>query len=234
MDEIISLNQIDEISLETTEENETPMNINEEVVIFSGGGSIDFEEYPVDSGFLKYNAETGLYSTEEIDLSGKVDKPATNTVQQIVTIKPNGETEGVNLASNSSIATFGSIPRYQNPAYDDANVAPNNMGNLVVADPTKPLHVANKRYVEDNFVSKQTPEFDAGATRGYVYFIDPEHNQTVKKVQIQANADTIPLRNPNGTFYVGTATLPYEAVNKGYVDGLVGDINTALETILGV
>ena len=79
----------------------------------------------------------------------------------------------------------------------------------------------------DGKVDKQTPEFDAGATRGYVYFIDTDHNQTVKKVQIQANADTIPLRNPSGTFYVGNATLPYEAVNKGYVDSLVSNMSKA-------
>jgi hypothetical protein len=64
----------------------------------------------------------------------------------------------------------------------------------------------------------QNPEFDEGATRGYVYFIDPNGNQITKKVQVQANVDTIPLRNPNGNFYISNPTLPYECTNKGYVE----------------
>lgn len=81
------------------------------------------------------------------------------------------------------------------------------------------------KILNDKKLDKQTPEFDSGATRGYVYFIDTQQNQIVKKVQIQANYDTIPLRNPNGNFYVGTPTLIYECTNKGYVD----DIKTELE-----
>lgn len=109
-------------------------------------------------------------------------------------------------------------------------------GNIVVNTPTEGGHATTKNYVDDKFVAKQNPEFDAGATRGYVYYIEREFNsergeydivQTVKKVQIQANPDTIVLRNPNGTFYVGNATLPYEAVNKAYVDGLVSNLSAA-------
>ena len=67
----------------------------------------------------------------------------------------------------------------------------------------------------------QNPDFtDGGATRGYVYFIDVNRNQVVKAVQIQASSDTIPLRNPNGNFYVNIPILPYECTNKGYVDNL--------------
>lgn len=80
-------------------------------------------------------------------------------------------------------------------------------------------------------VKAQNPEFDDGATRGYVYFIDPNGNQIVKKVQIQANYDTIPLRNPNGNFYVATPTLPYECTNKGYVDGLIAELLARIEAL---
>jgi hypothetical protein len=97
-------------------------------------------------------------------------------------------------------------------------------GNIQVGLAKYASDAVNKEYAENNFVGKQVAEFDSGATRGYVYFIDPDNKTIIKKVQIQANPDTIPLRNPNGTFYVGNATLPYEAVNKGYVDGLVSGL----------
>ena len=77
----------------------------------------------------------------------------------------------------------------------------------------------------------QNPEFtDGGATRGYVYFIDAKGNQVVKAVQIQANYDTIPLRNPNGNFYVNTPTLPYECTPKGYVDDLPDNLTLTDDT----
>ena len=99
---------------------------------------------------------------------------------------------------------------------------------------------ANKGYVDGNFVPKQIPEFDAGATRGYAYVIEQEKNaetgefeqvQKVKKIQIQATADTIPLRNPSGNFYVGTPTLAYECANKGYVDGLIAELRAEIEAL---
>ena len=83
----------------------------------------------------------------------------------------------------------------------------------------------------DNFVKKQEVEFDGGATRGYVYFIDTYHNQTVKKVQVQSNPDTVPLRNANGNFYVSNPTLPYECTNRGYVDNLFNGANKAVSFV---
>lgn len=73
--------------------------------------------------------------------------------------------------------------------------------------------------VKDGYVAKITGTPDSGATRGFVYGLQSDGTTpNLYKVQIQATADTIPLRNPNGSFYVGTPTLQYEAVNKGYVD----------------
>ena len=226
MDEIISLNQIDEVNLETTEENETPMNINEEIVIFSGGGSIDFEEYPVDSGFVWYNEETGMYSTKEVDVSGKVDKPSTSTNQQVVTVKPNGETEGVGLASNSSLATFGAIPRYQNPAYDDADTPPQNMGNLVVADPTKPLHVVNKRFAEDNFVSKTDEALK-------IYGTDSQGNQVAWTFRNTNNTkNTVAGRDSNGNIQVSETPInDTDATAKKYVDDKFNGANKAVSFV---
>lgn len=80
-------------------------------------------------------------------------------------------------------------------------------------------------------LGKKTGAFDNGAIRGYVYFIDTNNNQIIKPVQIQANADTIPLRNPNGNFYVGKPTLIYECTNKGYVDEENNKIKATIPTI---
>lgn len=82
-----------------------------------------------------------------------------------------------------------------------------------------------KQFVEDNFVAKQTGTPDSGATRGFLYGLQSDGTTpNLYKVQIQSTADTIPLRNPSGTFYVGTPTLQYEAANKGYVDNKVTGI----------
>ena len=91
--------------------------------------------------------------------------------------------------------------------------------------------VETKKHSEETYVAQQKPEFDAGATRGYAYVIEQEKNsetgefeqfQRVKKIQIQANADTIPLRNPSGNFYVGNPTLPYECTNLGTITAKQG------------
>lgn len=60
-----------------------------------GGNSIQFEEDPVDSGYVKYNQETGFYSTEEIDLSGKADIEYVDEIAKTIpkielTLKDNG------------------------------------------------------------------------------------------------------------------------------------------------
>lgn len=108
-----------------------------------------------------------------------------------------------------------------------SNRAPIAMGNLNIAviaaltDDKRIIMTDEEKSVACETlgaVKAQNPTFDEGATRGYVYFINTSKEQVVKPVQIQSNADTIPLRNPNGNFYVGTPTLDYECVNKGYAE----------------
>lgn len=178
--------------------------------------------------------------TKACETIGAVKKPAPITgIQTVVSQRDNGEIESLGTASFANQALFGRIPRYQNPAYEGDTPA-SNMGMLVTNTPTKQYHCANKKYVDNGFVPKQNPEFDAGATRGYAYVIEQEKNaetgefeqvQKVKKIQIQATSDTIPLRNPNGNFYVGTPTLAYECTNKGYVDGLIAELRAEIEAL---
>lgn len=98
------------------------------------------------------------------------------------------------------------------------------LGHIRVPDLTETDYegfAVNKKYVKDGFVAKQNPEFDSGATRGYVYFIDVNGNQTVVKAQIQAIASgTIPIRDSNYNFYVGNPKQPQHCTPKQYVDNL--------------
>lgn len=79
----------------------------------------------------------------------------------------------------------------------------------------------------------QNPEFtDGGATRGYVYFIDTDGNQTVRKAQIQAIENgTIPIRDPSYNFYVGEPRYAPHCANKGYVDGLIAELLARIEAL---
>jgi hypothetical protein len=105
-------------------------------------------------------------------------------------------------------------------------------GTVTVGEPTKDIHATTKKYVDDNFVAKMTGTPDSGATRGFAYGLDSYGTtQKLFRVQVQSNADTIPLRNPTGNFYVGTPTLAYECANKGYVDGEIATVNNVTARI---
>ena len=73
----------------------------------------------------------------------------------------------------------------------------------------------------ENKVDKVSYNSTDGSLRGRVYVVDAFNEQTTKELRIVANADSIPLRNPNGNFYVNTPTLSFECANKGYVDNLI-------------
>jgi hypothetical protein len=57
-----------------------------------------------------------------------------------------------------------------------------------------------------------------GSLQGRVYIVDKNNAQTSKELRITAKAESIPLRNANGNFYVNNPTNQYECVNKGYAD----------------
>jgi hypothetical protein len=69
-----------------------------------------------------------------------------------------------------------------------------------------------------NTIKKAEYNSTDGSLRGRVYVVDSFNTQTTKELRIVANADSIPLRNPNGNFYVNTPTLEFECTNKKYVD----------------
>ena len=228
MDEIISLNQIDEISLETTEENETPMNINEGVVIFSGGGSIDFEEYPVDSGFVKYNAETGLYSTEEIDLSGKADIEYVDTkVADLINSAP------------ETLDTLGELAEALQENDSVVEALNSAIGNK--ADKTQLENLATTSQVNSKVQKVSYSKDDtlpAGSDAGYfgrVYLRDWSNKDNSVPVALQSFNFTLPIRDSNGNFYVGLPTQDYHTVNRKYLkDNYTNEIaNTVYNNTTG-
>ena len=95
-----------------------------------------------------------------------------------------------------------------------------NGGRLVCSQPVTAAHVANKGYVDNNFVAKPTTT-DYG---NYVipYIVSAAGQQgvigDVIKIEYGAGANSIPRRGANGILEVGTATSDLHAVNKGYVD----------------
>ena len=59
-----------------------------------------------------------------------------------------------------------------------------------------------------------------GALQGRVYIVDRNNAQTSRELRITAKADSIPIRNANGNFYVGAPKNQYEVTPKSYVDNL--------------
>lgn len=198
------------------------------------------------NGNLIVNTPTeDAHATHKKYVDGNFVK-STSEAKKIYGTDENGSSVEYNLVSNTYTANSivqrsatGTIatadPQWGNDAtnkrYVDTKIADlvnsapetlDTIGEVAEALKTNAEVVDALNSAISNKLDKQTPEFDAGATRGYVYFIDPEQKQTVKKVQIQANADTIPLRNPSGNFYVGQPTLPYECANLGTVTAKQG------------
>ena len=141
------------------------------------------------------------------DANTKLDKVTSASSLQQAYIK---NMNGTQSMANMSSSTVGSslVQRQANSHI------------LVPVTPVVDGDATSKKYVDDGFVAKQNPEFDSGATRGYVYFIDTDGNQTVRKAQIQAIENgTIPIRDGDYNFYVGEPKQSVHCVNKGYVDG---------------
>ena len=123
----------------------------------------------------------------------------------------------INPANNSMIAQKTADRRAITPAYLDYAV------KIGITTNTEALTDEEKAAALGwlgALPKKQDFDFSDGAIRGYVYAIDPNNNQVVKPLCIQAVADTIALRNPRGNFYVYDPTLDYECTNKRYVDNL--------------
>lgn len=104
-----------------------------------------------------------------------------------------------------------------------------NGGQLRVADPVVNGDATNKSYV-DNAVSVK---LDKVSTADRVYATNGVGAQSVIPYTEIAAGFTIPLRNNNGNFYVGTPQRAGDVANKGYVDtGLAGKQSTVDKVVV--
>jgi hypothetical protein len=97
---------------------------------------------------------------------------------------------------------------------------------------------AVENYLEENpievgdltdYVKKQTSD------RTSVYGVDASGNQILIGTSLNAaNNGMIPIYNSDGRIRVMIPSNQYDAANKGYVDGLVGDVESALDTIIAI
>ena len=101
-----------------------------------------------------------------------------------------------------------------------------------VTSTSSPNYVANKKYVDENFVAKQT----AVTQYNQAYIKTTAGEQNVKSITPQAIADAIPIRNTSSlNFAVGTPISSQECANKAYVDdGFVAKTQIATDTDLGL
>ena len=141
-----------------------------------------------------------LGDTDSVDLSGYLQKQTGTTSQyQVYAKAPDG----------SQTMITASIPANNNAvAIRGAN------GNVSTAAPTADEHAANKKYVDDNFIAKDSSasSYDQvyGKTQGGV--------QTKFSVALGAYANTIPVRDGSGRIYTGSPVEQGHAANKQYVD----------------
>lgn len=94
---------------------------------------------------------------------------------------------------------------------------------------------AKKTDVDNGFVAKDTSTF-YNQCAYKVYGISPDGTQRLIPICFHnyAGQYTIPQYSANGALYVGTPTADGHAATKQYVDNAIGDIETALDSIIAI
>ena len=89
----------------------------------------------------------------------------------------------------------------------------NDVGQSEFGTPTADAHAATKKYVDDNFVTKNTTIPKA------IYAVDSAQKPVNLPFTQNATQDTIAQRYTNGRLKVGAPVDAADAATKGYVDG---------------
>lgn len=90
--------------------------------------------------------------------------------------------------------------------------------NAEVPDQADDTNVVNVKYTNDTFVKKRT-------TKSTVFGQDSSGKEIDYPVDVNANSNTIPIRNTAGNIFVASPTIDDHAATKGYVDaGLAGKV----------
>ena len=159
-DIIVELDQQDHLEFDLKQEDQRDIDLKEVKAVVIGG--IEYEEDPVDSGFVKYNAETEKYSTVAGD-DTKLDKNTTVTsAPQIYAKNTDGTQTMLNVNANPIGSTIvqrlesGNIYVPQNPTNDSFAVPKKYADNL--------FNGANKAVSFVNYLSMITSLNSLGKT----------------------------------------------------------------------
>lgn len=103
--------------------------------------------------------------------------------------------------------------KYSNNPVAWSIVRRNDAGQSEFGTPTADAHAATKKYVDDNFVTKNTTIPKA------IYAVDSAQKPVNFPYTQNATQDTIAQRYTNGRLKVGAPVDAADAATKGYVDG---------------
>ena len=103
--------------------------------------------------------------------------------------------------------------KYSNNPLAWSIVRRNDVGQTEFSTPTADAHAATKKYVDDNFVTKNTTIPKA------IYAVDSAQKPVNLPFTQNATQDTIAQRYTNGRLKVGAPVDAADAATKGYVDG---------------
>lgn len=147
-------------------------------------------------------------------LDGKLDKAGTDTTVRVYAVNPNGDQRTRHIATSAYLMAPNNIPQYQNDAegWDNSYVF---TGKLVTNDPVRKYHVANKKYVDDNFVLKVSRLND---TRNGLYMELTDGATIMVDVSQTPYGNAVSRFTNRGTAQTNTPTEDLDAANKKYVD----------------
>lgn len=97
-------------------------------------------------------------------------------------------------------------------------------GTLQVGAPTMERHATTKKYVDEGFV----PQVKESASLQRVYAIAQDGTQKALNASENPFSNALVLFGAGGIVKVGTPTADNHATNKGYVDDLVGSVESIL------
>ena len=166
----------------------------------------------------QYYTKTEVYNKTEVDtfLSEKVSR--TTESRRIYATDANGVTTTYpwsvsRTAYNTNVEKNSFVRR--------------NEGRIPgIANPSDSHDAANKDYVDTGLSAKVDKL--SGLNGVVVYVGNPDGTQTYRYLSNYELGNSIPLRDSNGNVYVGNAVNYGHAVNKGYVDTRIDDLDTGI------
>ena len=169
------------------------------------------EQGYIQMGYYKLSA----LETQKVDLKGYVKDTDYATYSKAGLVRP---TNGLTLvgANKDAIGIVKATDTQIDTRTDNyAPIVPSNLDYAVKS-------VGNPYYVKQVEYS-QTSTLPSGSDGGYygrAYIRDKTNNENSIPLCSQNRNYTLPIRDHNGNFYVGTPTIAFHCANKQYVDNL--------------